>query len=90
MRNMAIHNVAPHLSKPALIIHDLEDVDVPWAEGERYARYWPNARLLSVTGLGHHKIVNDSAVIAAGQAFLRDEIVGQRVISTQELVYGFA
>ena len=90
MDAMAIHRVAPHLAQPALIVHDLVDADVPWEEGERYARFWPDARLLSVQGLGHHKIVNDEGVIAAGRAFLRGEAVGERVVSTQALVYGYA
>ncbi len=90
MDALAIHRVAPHLAQPALIVHDLADVDVPWEEGERYARFWPGARLMSVQGLGHHKIVNDDGVIAAGRAFLRGEVVGERVVSTQALVYGYA
>ena len=90
MDAMAIHRVAPHLAQPALVIHDLVDTDVPWEEGERYARFWPDARLLSVQGLGHHKIVNDPDVLAAGRAFLDGETVGTRVVSTQELAYGYA
>ncbi len=90
MDALAIHRVAPHLAQPALIIHDLADVDVPWEEGERYARFWPDARLLSVQELGHHKIVNDPGVLAAGQAFLNGQTVGTRVVSTQELAYGYA
>ncbi len=90
MEALAIHRVAPHLAQPALIVHDLADADVPWEEGERYARFWPDARLMSVQGLGHHKIVSDDGVIAAGRAFLRGEVVGERVVSTQALVYGYA
>lgn len=90
MEALAIHRVAPHLAQPALIVHDLADADVPWEEGERYARFWPDARLMSLQGLGHHKIVNDDGVIAAGRAFLRGEAVGERVVSTQALVYGYA
>lgn len=90
MEALAIHRVAPHLAQPALIVHDLADADVPWEEGERYARFWPDARLMSVQGLGHHKIVNDECVLAAGRAFLRGESVGERVVSTQALIYGYA
>jgi len=88
--DLAIHRVATQLTQPALIVHDLVDHDVPWEEGERYARFWPDARLLTVQGLGHHKIVNDDCVIDAGMAFLRGESIGERVVSTQELVYGYA
>lgn len=90
MESLAVHRVAPHLAQPALVIHDLADADVPWEEGERYARFWSDARLLSVQGLGHHRIVNDPAVIAAGRAFLAGQAVGERVVSTRDLVYGYA
>lgn len=90
MDSMAIHRVAPELAQPALIIHDLADHDVPWDEGERYARYWSSARLLSVEGLGHHKIVTAPMVIDASLAFLAGELPGERVVSTHQLAYGYA
>jgi len=73
-----------------LLVHDLEDAEVPWAEGERYARYWPESRLLTTTGLGHHRVAHDPAVIAASLRFLHGEIVGERVVSSPNLPYGFA
>jgi len=84
------HLNAPRIASPALIVHDLEDREVPWSEGERYARYWPEARLLSTTGLGHHRILTDPGVIAAAMSFLDGRAVGQRVVSTPNLPYGFA
>jgi pimeloyl-ACP methyl ester carboxylesterase len=73
-----------------LIVHDLADREVPWAEGERYARHWPDARLLTTTGLGHHRVVDDAGVIDAGLRFLRGEVVGDRVVSSPNLPFGFA
>ena len=35
-------NNAPRIGRPALIVHDIGDREVPWAEGERWARYWPS------------------------------------------------
>ena len=84
------HRNAPLIARPALVVHDLEDAEVPWAEGERYARYWPDSRLLTTTGLGHHRIAHDPGVIAAALRFLRGEIVGDRVVSSPNLPYGFA
>lgn len=84
------HRNAPRIACPALIVHDLEDRDVPWAEGERYARHWANARLLTTQGLGHHRIMQDEGVIAAALRFLRGEPVGERVVSSPNLPYGFA
>jgi len=71
-------------------VHDLADREVPWAEGERYARHWPDARMMTTTGLGHHHIVDDASVIAASIGFLRGNIVGERIVSSPNLPYGYA
>lgn len=87
---IAAQHVVPGLAVPALVVHDLADREVPWDEGERYARYWPGSRLLNTTGLGHHRIAGDAQVIEAGVRFLRGEAVGERVVSTPALPYGLA
>lgn len=84
------HVNAPHIGRPALIVHDLEDQDVPWSEGERYARYWPDARLLTTHGLGHRRVLDDNGVIQAGLRFLRGEKVGERLVSSTNLPFGMA
>ena len=84
------HRNAPWIGCPALVVHDLEDREVPWHEGERYARLWPDARLVNTRGLGHNRIVDDAGVIATGLAFLRGEPVGERVVSSPNLPFGFA
>ena len=88
--DLQAHRNAPWIDCPALVVHDLEDREVPWHEGERYARFWPDARLVNTRGLGHNRIVEDAGVIAAGLAFLRGEPVGERVVSSPNLPYGFA
>ncbi len=87
---MQAHNNAPVIGRPALIVHDVEDREVPWSEGERYARFWHDSRLLSTRGLGHNRIADDQRVIDAALRFLRGENVGERVVSTPNLPYGFA
>ncbi|MET0894153.1 MAG: alpha/beta fold hydrolase [Pseudoxanthomonas sp.] len=87
---MQAHLNVPYIARPALVVHDIEDREVPWAEGERYARYWPQARLLSTTGLGHHRIASQPEVIADALRFLAGESVGERVVSSPNLPYGFA
>lgn len=84
------HLNTPRIARPALIVHDLGDREVPWAEGERYARHWHGARLVTTTGLGHHRIVDDGDVIDGALRFLRGETVGDRIVSTPNLPYGFA
>jgi pimeloyl-ACP methyl ester carboxylesterase len=84
------HRNAPSIGRPALIVHDLEDRDVPWAEGERYARYWPDSRLLTTRGLGHRRVLDDADVIAAGMRFLHGEEVGEHLVSSPNLPFGVA
>jgi pimeloyl-ACP methyl ester carboxylesterase len=87
-QDLQVHRHLPALGQPGLIVHDLDDRDVPWEEGERYARYWPGARLVTTQGLGHHRIVDAPQVIEASMAFLRGEDVGNRVIGSPNLPYG--
>ncbi|AKC88439.1 hydrolase [Pseudoxanthomonas suwonensis] len=87
--SFSAHLHAPRLGAPALVVHDLEDDDVPWEEGERYARLWPGARLLTTTGLGHHRIAGEPRVIEVALRFLRGEAVGERVVSSPNLPFGF-
>src|SRR3546814_20433818 len=79
---------APRICRPALIVHDLADRELPWEEGERYARFWHDSRLLSTQGLGHNRIVDNPGVIDAAERLLRGSPVGERVVSTPALPYG--
>jgi pimeloyl-ACP methyl ester carboxylesterase len=73
-----------------LIVHDLCDREVPWGDGELYARLWNNARLLTTKGLGHNRILDDPEVIEAVLAFVRGELVGERIVGSPNLPYGLA
>ena len=64
---------APHLSLPALIFHDLEDLEVPYREGQLLAHSWPGARLVVTAGLGHRRILRDERVIEQTVEFVRVE-----------------
>jgi pimeloyl-ACP methyl ester carboxylesterase len=88
IHDLQVHRHLPSLGQPALIVHDLDDRDVPWAEGERYARYWHGARLLTTQGLGHRDVLDAPEVIDASLAFLRGEVVGERVVSSPNLPFG--
>lgn len=48
---------------PALIIHDSDDSEVPWQQGQRLADAWPNARFIQTRGLGHTRILRDKQTI---------------------------
>lgn len=85
VEQLQVHRHLPALGQPALIVHDLDDDDVPWSEGERYAQYWPGARLLTTQGLGHRRVLDAPEVIDAALAFVRGEQVGTRVVGSCNL-----
>ena len=87
---LQMHRHVTALGQPGLIVHDLDDADVPWDEGERYARHWPGARLLTTQGLGHHRVLDAPEVVEAVLAFARGESVGERVVASANLPYGLA
>ena len=90
VEQLQVHRRLPALGQPALIVHDLDDADVPWSEGERYAQYWPGARLYTTQGLGHRRVLDAPEVIDAVLAFVRGEQVGERVVGSPNLPYGVA
>lgn len=53
-----------------LIIHDRHDREVPFTEGLRHARAWPDARMLETEGLGHRRLLADTKVIGAATEFI--------------------
>lgn len=88
IHDLQVHRHLPSLGQPALIVHDMDDHDVPWSEGERYARHWHGARLHTTQGLGHHKVLDAPEVIDVSLAFVRGESVGERVVSSPNLPFG--
>jgi pimeloyl-ACP methyl ester carboxylesterase len=71
-----IPTLAKGLSAPALIVHDLQDADVPYSHGEEIARAWPGAELYTTTGLGHRALLRNPEVIRRAVEFLRAGLKG--------------
>ncbi|MFZ6645133.1 alpha/beta hydrolase [Undibacterium sp. TJN25] len=59
------------LRHPALLLHDSEDAEVPYAEAVALQQAWPQATLEAVQGLGHRRILKDQAVIERVISFLK-------------------
>jgi hypothetical protein len=62
--------LAADLPMAALVAHDREDTEVPWAEGAAIAAAWPGAQLVTTQALGHRRILRDPAVVARVTDFL--------------------
>jgi pimeloyl-ACP methyl ester carboxylesterase len=62
-------------STPLLVVHDHDDAEVPWTDGEEVARAWPGARLSSTSGLGHRGVLRDASVATSIASFVREHLV---------------
>ncbi|HEU5039885.1 MAG TPA: alpha/beta hydrolase [Gemmatimonadales bacterium] len=71
-----IPTLARGLRTPVLVAHDRDDPDVPYAHAEEIVEAWPDARLLTTSGLGHRAILRDPAVVRATVEFLREGVRG--------------
>lgn len=65
--------IAAGVMAPMLVVHDQEDREVPWADGAAIAAAALDARLMTTRGLGHRRILRDSAVIEASVDFALGE-----------------
>jgi len=68
-----VPSFAPLMQTPLLVIHDRDDVEVPWQDGALIAQTWPWARLSLTSGLGHRRILRDAAVVREAVFFLLAE-----------------
>ena len=62
--------LAPRLKADALVIHDRDDRVVRFKKGAAFAAAWPGARLMTTSGLGHRRILDDDGVAQAAAEFL--------------------
>jgi pimeloyl-ACP methyl ester carboxylesterase len=66
--------VAPMASRmktpPILVVHDRSDTETAWAEGAAIAKAWPQSVLKTTEGLGHRRVLRDSAVVDAVTSFV--------------------
>ncbi len=68
-------SIARRLRVPLLVMHDVDDDEVPAAQGRELAESWPGARFVSTRGLGHRRILSDADVIRQSTEFLADALV---------------
>lgn len=61
------------IQQPWLLLHDLDDREIPWGEAEWMAQRAPAAQLLSSKGLGHYRMLRDAGLRRAALAFMRGE-----------------
>ena len=62
--------LAPRLSLPLLVLHDADDRELPFSEGEALAAAWPGAELRRLQGLGHLRLLKDAACVHEAVSFV--------------------
>jgi len=55
-----------------LVVQDEGDKEVPFDEGVAVSESWPNARLVTTTGLGHQRILRDPQVVEGVVEFIQE------------------
>lgn len=56
---------------PLLLVHDVDDEEMPVADAVELADLWPEAERLITTGRGHYKVIWAPETIDATRSFLR-------------------
>jgi len=69
MEKLDVATFVGHVDAPLLIVHDTEDVEVPYVNGTHLAELF-GARLLTTSGLGHRRILFTPEVVSAVVEFV--------------------
>lgn len=71
-------NFGPRVRTPVLVLHDLDDDEVPWTAGDEIARTLPAGRLVTTRGLGHRGVLRDPRAVARAVRFLEEDVAPSR------------
>ncbi|HEU5468830.1 MAG TPA: alpha/beta hydrolase [Steroidobacteraceae bacterium] len=58
-------SAAPKSGIPGLLVHDLKDAVIPYAEAEALANAWPGLKVMTTSGKGHRDILSAPEVLRA-------------------------
>ena len=70
MESFSAYIAAKEVKIPVLVIHDIDDEDIPVSESYHLAEHLSNKEILITNNLGHRKILGDSKVIQKIVEFL--------------------
>lgn len=74
MEDLDVRADASRFDRPMLVVHDVGDRIVPFADGETIARAAPAGTLVSTHGLGHHRVLRAPEVLDAVVPFVADGV----------------
>lgn len=70
MSRFDLRQLAPHLTVPAVVVHDEADEEVDYALAKQLASAWPGAELVTTTGLGHLGHLKSAAFCEAAASWV--------------------
>lgn len=70
---------------PLLIVHDRGDQETSWAASHELVGTWPDARLLTTSGLGHNRVLADPHVVAVAVDYLRGREIADEMLEATAL-----
>lgn len=73
MDSYSAYHAAAQIDTPVLVIHDINDNEVPVKCGKHIHDHLKNGQLILTEGLGHRKILGNDSVIANIVKFINDE-----------------
>ena len=73
IENYTVHEQVKKVDIPIFIIHDKNDLDVPFTASETIHKNAKNSKLLLTEKLGHRKILGDTKVISQIKEFITEE-----------------
>jgi pimeloyl-ACP methyl ester carboxylesterase len=79
--------LARDLQVPALLVHDEGDPEAPWRDSAAIASSWPQARLMTTRGLGHHQLLRDPEVARRAVEFLSEGVADADRRESEEVVH---
>ena len=64
--------LTPACDLSLMVIHDESDLDSPVENGRRVTAAWPEAEMMTTTGLGHRRILRNRSVVEQSVRFLSE------------------
>jgi pimeloyl-ACP methyl ester carboxylesterase len=80
-RRIAYRLASRGLDVPTLIAHDPDDEDAPFSDALELSQRLRGARLLTVEGTGHHRVLVEETVVAAAVDFVTTPRQGAEEVS---------
>ena len=69
---MSVTEMLRHADRPALVVHDENDEEIPFEHGLGMTTALQTAQLKATRGLGHHRVLRHPEVLRRITAFLVD------------------